>query len=83
MTGVDARRYFATDNSMLNLPPAAVIYPRNEHDVRKAARFTWQLAERGRVVPITARGSGTDQSGASLTDGLAVVFPAHQNRIQS
>ena len=81
MTGVDARRYFATDNSMLNLPPAAVIYPRNEHDVRKAARFTWQLAERGRVVPITARGSGTDQSGASLTDGLAVVFPAHQNRI--
>lgn len=81
MTSVDARRYFATDNSIFNLPPAVVVYPRNENDVRKAARFTWQLAERGRVIPITARGNGTDQAGAALGNGIMMVFPAHLNRI--
>jgi len=43
-----------------------IVYPRNENDVRKTARFAWQLAERGRVIPITARGAGTDQGGAAL-----------------
>lgn len=81
MTSTDARRYFATDNSILQLAPALIAYPRNENDVRKAARFTWQLAERGRVIPITARGSGTDQSGAALGGGIMLVFPAHMNRI--
>ena len=81
MTSTDARRYFATDGSILQLAPALIAYPRNENDVRKAARFTWQLAERGRVIPITARGSGTDPSGAALGTGIILVFPAHLNHI--
>lgn len=81
MTGVDARKYFATDASIFTLPPAIVVYPRNENDVRKTARFTWQLAERGRIIPMTARGLGTDQSGAALGSGIMMVFPAHMNRI--
>jgi FAD/FMN-containing dehydrogenase len=81
MTSTDARRYFATDASILAVAPALVAYPRNENDVRKTARFTWQLAERGRVIPITARGSGTDQTGAALGTGIMLVFPAHMNRI--
>ncbi|HET8709658.1 MAG TPA: FAD-binding oxidoreductase [Candidatus Saccharimonadales bacterium] len=81
VTSVDARRYFSTDASIFSVVPSAVVYPRNENDVRKATRFTWQLAERGRIVPITARGSGTDQAGAALGAGLMMVFPAHMNRI--
>lgn len=81
MTSTDARRYFSTDASILSVVPAMVVYPRNENDVRKTARFTWQLAERGRVVPITARGAGTDQSGAALGSGIIMAFPAHMNRI--
>lgn len=81
MTSTDARRYFATDASIFQMPPALVVYPRNENDVRKTARFTWQLAERGRVIPLTARGSGTDQTGAALGTGIMLVFPAHMNRI--
>jgi FAD/FMN-containing dehydrogenase len=81
MTSTDARRYFATDGSMLQLAPALIAYPRNENDVRKAARFSWQLAERGRVIPITPRGAGTNQTGASLGSGIMLVFPAHMNRI--
>jgi FAD/FMN-containing dehydrogenase len=81
MTGTDARKYFSTDTSVFSLTPAMVVYPRNENDVRKTARFTWQLAERGRIIPMTARGSGTDQGGAALGEGVLLVFPAHMNRI--
>jgi FAD/FMN-containing dehydrogenase len=81
ITTADARRYFSTDGSIFSVVPSAVIYPRNENDVRKTTRFTWQLAERGRIVPLTARGSGTDQSGGAIGSGLMMVFPAHMNRI--
>jgi len=40
----------------------------------QTARFTWQLAERGRVIPITARGMGTDVGGAALGSGIVMVF---------
>lgn len=81
MISPDARRYFATDTSILTLTPAIVVYPHNENDVRKTARFTWQLAERGRTIPITARGAGTDQAGGAIGSGIIMVFPAHMNKI--
>ncbi len=81
MTSADARRYFATDTSVLTLTPAIIVYPHNENDVRKTARFTWQLAERGRTIPMTARGAGTDQSGAAIGSGIVMAFPAHMNKI--
>lgn len=81
MTGADARRYFANDASIFSVPPAIIVYPRNENDVRKTARFTWQLAERGRMIPITCRGSGTDLGGAAIGPGIILSFPAHLHRI--
>lgn len=81
MSGGDALAYFSTDGSILSVTPLIIVYPRNENDIRKAARFTWQLAERGRTIPITARGSGTDQSGAAIGSGIIMVFPAHMNRL--
>lgn len=81
LTASALRNYFSTDGSVFTITPSLVLYPRNENDVRKATRFTWQLAERGRVIPITARGSGTDQGGAALGSGIMMVFPAHMNHI--
>ena len=77
----DVRRHFSTDASVFTLTPTVVAYPRNENDIRKVSRFTWQLAERGRVIPVTARGKGSDQSGAAIGNGIMLVFPAHMNRI--
>jgi FAD/FMN-containing dehydrogenase len=81
MTSADARKYFSTDASIFGVMPMLVVYPRNENDIRKTTRFTWQLAERGRVIPITPRGAGTDMSGAALGQGVIMAFPAHMNRI--
>jgi FAD/FMN-containing dehydrogenase len=81
IAAVSARRYFSTDASIFTVPPAIIVYPKDENDVRKTARFAWQLAERGRVIPVTARGSGTDLGGASLGSGIVLAFPAHMHRI--
>jgi FAD/FMN-containing dehydrogenase len=77
----EVRRHFSTDASILHLAPAIVAYPRNENDIRKATRFSWQLAQRGRLLPITARGGGSDTSGAAIGSGVLLAFSAHMNRI--
>jgi FAD/FMN-containing dehydrogenase len=77
----EALKFFSTDMSTLTIKPGLIVYPKNERDVRKTTRFAWQLAERGRIVPITARGAGTDFSGAAIGSGIVIVFPAHYNRI--
>ena len=81
VSSTDVRAYFSTDASIFRLMPSVIVYPRNESDVRKVARFAWQLAERGRVLPLTARGAGTDQGGAAIGGGVILSFPAHMHRI--
>ncbi len=82
-TSAEVRRYFAHDASIFRLTPQVIVYPRNESDVRKTLRFAWQLAERGRIIPLTARGAGSDTSGAALGSGIMLVFTAHLNKITS
>ena len=80
-TATSARKFFSTDGSDFAITPQVVVYPRTTDDIRKIARFSWQLAEKGKIVPITARGAGSDQSGAALGDGIMLVFPAHLNKM--
>lgn len=81
LTTAEARKYFSTDGGVFEVAPSLVVYPQNESDVRKVARFCWQLAERGRSVPITARGRGSDQAGAAIGEGIILVTPAHMHRL--
>lgn len=71
----------STDASVLTLTPEMVVYPRITNDIRKVARFAWQLAEKGHVLPLTARGSGTDQTGAAIGRGVILALPAHMNSL--
>jgi FAD/FMN-containing dehydrogenase len=71
----------STDASVLEIMPEMVAYPRVTNDIRKIARFAWQLAEKGHVLPLTARGGGSDQTGAAIGKGIVIVTPAHMNRI--
>jgi len=69
------------DGSVLEITPEMVIYPRVTNDIRKVARFAWQLAEKGHVLPVTTRGSGSSTTGAAIGRGIILVTPAHMNRI--
>jgi len=77
----DARAFFSTDGSIFTMMPEAIVYPKNTADVRKTVQLIDARAKDGKAVGITARGSGTDQSGGAIGEGLQLVLPAHMNRI--
>lgn len=81
ITSSAVRQAFSTDASLLAIMPEMIVYPRVTNDVRKVARFAWQLAEKGHAFPITVRGGGTDQTGAAIGRGIIIATTAHLNTI--
>lgn len=77
----EVRARFATDNSPFAITPDMVAYPRSTNDIRKLMTFCWQLAEKGHKLPVTARGAGTDRTGAAIGKGVSVQLAAHMNTI--
>lgn len=69
-TSDGTRRAYSVDSSILSIVPDIVVYPRATNDIRKLARFTYQLAEKGHTICLTPRGGGMDDTGAALSDGI-------------
>jgi FAD/FMN-containing dehydrogenase len=72
---------YSTDASVLHSTPEMVAYPRSTSDIRKIARFSWQLAEKGHTLPLTPRGAGSDTTGAAIGSGMIMATMQHLNRI--
>lgn len=79
-TTADVQR-FALDSGVIEIAPEMVAYPRVTSDIRKIARFSWQLAEKGHVLPLTVRGGGGDTTGASVGRGLLISTTEHTHQI--
>lgn len=77
----DVREHFSRDAGLFKIIPETIVYPYNEHDIRKIARFAWQLAEKGRKVAITSRGLGSDWSGGAIGESIVVNTTSHMNKI--
>lgn len=77
----DVCEAMSIDMGVLKIRPDMVIYPRTTNDIRKVARFSWQLAEKGHTMPITVRGAGTDPTGAAIGKGVSLNLAAHMNQI--
>lgn len=75
------RRTYSTDGSILSIAPEIVAFPRVTNDIRKIARFTWQLAEKGHVVGLTMRGYGGDTTGAAIGRGIVIDTTKRLNSI--
>jgi FAD/FMN-containing dehydrogenase len=75
------RQEFSRDGSVLSITPELVMFPRVTNDIRKAARFSWQLAEKGHILPLTVRGGGSDQTGAAIGKGIVINTTAHLDHI--
>ncbi|SAL70378.1 FAD linked oxidase domain-containing protein [Caballeronia arvi] len=73
------RTVLATDNSIYQRLPQAVIHPAHADDVRLLARLLDEPAYRDIVV--APRGGGTGTNGQSLTTGLVVDLSRNMNRI--
>jgi FAD/FMN-containing dehydrogenase len=69
------RIVLATDNSIYQRLPKAVVYPKHADDLERLARLAAQASNRSIVV--TPRGGGTGTNGQSLTDGIVVDVSRH------
>ncbi|AMC99988.1 FAD-binding and (Fe-S)-binding domain-containing protein [Halomonas chromatireducens] len=74
-----SRTVQATDNSIYQRLPQAVLFPRHAADLELIARLAGEAAHR--QVVLTPRGGGTGTNGQSLTDGLVVDVSRHMNQI--
>lgn len=66
------RAQYAVDGSILTMQPEMVAFVRTTSDIRKIARFAWQLAEKGHSMPLTVRGSGGGISGGAIGAGVII-----------
>jgi len=70
---------FATDNSIYEIAPQAVLFPRSVADISIALTLISQPAFRH--LKLAARGGGTGTNGQSLSDGVVLDLSRHLNGI--
>ncbi|WP_413491552.1 FAD-binding and (Fe-S)-binding domain-containing protein [Morganella psychrotolerans] len=83
-TGDTTTRYgerltLATDNSIYQLLPQAIVFPRSVADVILIMRIASQ--DEFRSVQFTPRGGGTGTNGQSLNSGVVIDLSRYMNRI--
>lgn len=71
-----SRGLYATDASLYQVMPLAVVTPRNKEEAVLAVRIA---AEHG--VPITPRGGGTSLGGQAVGEGLVLDCSRHMHRV--
>lgn len=71
-----SRGRYATDASLYQITPAAVVVPKRADDVAAAMAIA-----REEGVPVLGRGGGTSQSGQTVGSGLVIDFTKHLNAI--
>ncbi len=74
-----ARTVASTDNSIYQLKPTAILYPRGTDDLKIIVKAISEPAFADLV--IAPRGGGTGTNGQSLTSGIIVDCSRHMNRI--
>lgn len=73
-----ARQVAATDNSIYEVVPQAIVYPADGADVGRIVRAA---GDGSGPLSLTARGGNTGTNGQSLNSGIVVDFSRHMNRI--
>jgi len=72
-----SRLAVATDNSIYQQLPQAVVFPKNIADLQQVAR----IAATNEAITFSARGGGTGTNGQSLTPGIVVDTSRYMNKI--
>ena len=70
----------STDNSIYQVLPQAVVFPKNSKDIQSVLEICDHPQFR-QIIKITPRGGGTGTNGQSLTDGIVLDCSRYMNRI--
>lgn len=77
--GLGARFVASTDNSVYEVLPKAIVYPRAAADLNRIVQAARK--QPSAKISLTARGGNTGTNGQSLSEGVIVDFARHMNRI--
>ena len=69
---------YATDASIYQIIPFAIVCPKDENDIRICLQIANQYQ-----VPILARGGGTSLAGQTVAEAIVIDFSKYMNRILS
>ncbi|MBB5664057.1 FAD/FMN-containing dehydrogenase/Fe-S oxidoreductase [Rhizobium leguminosarum] len=78
-TGAASRTVFSTDNSIYQVEPAGILFPRGVEDLQVVAAVMSESAFR--EINIAPRGGGTGTNGQSLISGVVVDCSRHMTSI--
>ncbi|MBB6219233.1 D-2-hydroxyglutarate dehydrogenase YdiJ [Rhizobium leguminosarum] len=78
-TGAASRTVFSTDNSIYQVEPAGILFPRGVEDLQVVAAVLSEPAFR--EISIAPRGGGTGTNGQSLISGVVVDCSRHMTSI--
>ncbi len=73
------RVVLSTDNSIYQILPQGVVYPKNTHDLIAICELVSE--PKFHNIVLSPRGGGTGTNGQSLTDGIVVDLSKHMNNI--
>ena len=78
-TGVASRTVFSTDNSIYQVEPTGILFPRAVEDLQVVAAVLSEPAFRG--ISLAPRGGGTGTNGQSLTSGIVLDSSRHMTSV--
>ncbi len=70
----------STDNSIYQVLPQAVVFPKNSSDISKVLKISHEKQFR-ETIKITPRGGGTGTNGQSLSEGIVLDCSRYMNKI--
>ncbi len=71
------------DASLFHVEPSAVVYPKNEAEIRKLVTKVKELKPTHQDLSLTARSAGTDMTGGPLTSSIVVNMTKHFTKVIS
>lgn len=79
---IEKRDAYSHDASLFEMMPQLVVSPKNAKDVERLATAANQLKTKIKNLSITARGAGTDMSGATVNDSVIVDFNKYMTKFE-
>lgn len=71
---------YATDASIFEISPQAVVYPKDAKELGELVHFATRHQKEG--ISLTARSGGTDMSGGPLNDSIIIDFTKYFTKIE-
>ena len=81
LTDGETLQTYSHDASLFEVKPKAVVFPKDEEDIKALVKFVNDNKKNHPYLSLTARSAGTDMSGGSINDSIIVCFEKYFNKI--